>query len=63
MTVLKNKSYTKYRPKEIPDCYRLEIVNCGKCDGTRFFSGKYGMTACEECTNGKKFRLVKTRKI
>ena len=55
-------TYMKYRPKEIPDGHRIEIVDCGKCNGTGMFSGKYGMTACEECTKGKKYRLVKMRK-
>ncbi len=27
-------------------------VKCPKCYGTKFFSGRYGQTACEECDNG-----------
>jgi hypothetical protein len=55
-------TYSRYKPKDVPDGYRIEMVTCGKCNGTRFFSGKYGMTACEECSNGYKYRLVKMRK-
>jgi len=54
-------TYKRYKPQEIPTGYRLEIIDCPKCNGVRFFSGRYGMTACEECSNGKKYRLVKLR--
>jgi len=54
--------WEKYRPKEIPEGYRLTERKCFKCDGTKYFGGKYGQTACEECSNGVVFRLIKMRK-
>ena len=31
-------------------------IKCPKCQGTKYYSGRYGQTACEECDNeGKVF--------
>jgi hypothetical protein len=53
--------WERHKPDIIPTGYKLKEVKCFKCGGTRFFSGRYGQTACEDCTNGKVFRLVKMR--
>ena len=54
-------NWIKYKPENIPEGYRLEVRNCFKCNGTKFYSGVYGQTACDDCTRGKVFRLVKMR--
>ena len=51
----------KYKPDEKPG-YRIEMFKCSWCFGARYYSGKYGMTACEQCTKGYQYRYVKLRK-
>ncbi len=54
--------YVTYKPNPIPEGYRIEKVKCHKCYGQKYYSGKYGMTACEDCNNGYGYLLIKTRK-
>lgn len=50
----------KYKPDNLPEgCSRMERVKCNFCLGTKYYSGRYGQTACEKCHNGYVWREVR----
>ncbi len=55
------KEIYSYPPQIIPEGYKVVEVECHMCYGNRYYSGRYGMTACE-CHNGKEYILVRIYK-
>jgi len=45
----------------------LKRVKCKKCEGTGYYSGRYGQTACEECVAGyyspEKIKLLRSKSV
>lgn len=50
----------KYKPDNLPKgCSRIEREKCNFCLGTKYYSGRYGPTACEKCHNGYVWREIR----